>query len=293
MDAENADTAQAVAGNDPAEVFRGKSVVITGASNGIGSGFARHAAALGMRVVLADIAEEPLRALTEELRAGGAQAEAVRTDVSDAEAVAALADRADEVFGGTDMLINNAGIMAMGYSWEIPLDRWEAMLRINTGGVVNGLHAFVPRMLERGSRAWILNLSSVGGFAAAPLMAPYSATKFANLALTESLHLEMRMRGAPIQVSVVTPGSVKSEIFTTARDTDANVAPEVATMNSQLQRLADEHGITPEEHARRVFEQVAQGRFWVVPQPDQLDPMLRPRTEMILSRTDPQLQGGF
>ncbi|GAB3482260.1 SDR family NAD(P)-dependent oxidoreductase [Nocardiopsis coralliicola] len=274
-----------------AELFRGKTAVITGASSGIGAGFARHAAGLGMRLVLADIDADRLRALAGELTAAGAEAEPVATDVSDPGAVEALARAAEARFGAVDLLINNAGIMAMGYSWEIPAERWDAALRINVGGAVNGLRAFVPRMLARGERAWVVNVSSVGGLLPSPLMAPYSATKFAVLALTESLKYEMDIKGAPVQVSVVTPGSVKSDIFRVARSGSGDGAEPTPAeaLNASLQRQADEAGLTAEEHARRVFAMVAEGRYWVVPQPEQLDPALQPRTDMILSRAEPQL----
>ncbi|MFJ4904908.1 SDR family NAD(P)-dependent oxidoreductase [Streptomyces sp. NPDC093249] len=269
------------------EVFHGRTAVITGASSGIGAGLARHAAGLGMRLVLADIAVDRLTALAEELRATGAEVEPVVTDVADPASVTALADRAHERFGVVDLLVNNAGIMSMGWSWEIPAERWDAMLRINIGGYVNGIRAFVPRMLERGEKAWVVNVSSVGGMLPSPLMAPYSVTKFGTLALTESLHHEMLMKGAPIQVSVVTPGSVKSEIFRAARPGES-LPPEVTAFNGHLQALADEHGLTPEEHAERVFEMVAEGKYWAIPQPEQLFPALQPRTDMILRQENPR-----
>ncbi|MDV9190905.1 SDR family NAD(P)-dependent oxidoreductase [Streptomyces sp. SR27] len=274
-----------------AEVFGGRTAVITGASSGIGSGLARHAAGLGMKLVLADIAADRLAVFAEELRAVGAEVEAVVTDVADAASVEALADTAYTRFGTVDLLVNNAGIMSMGWSWEIPAERWDAMLRINIGGYVNGIRAFVPRMLERGEKAWVVNVSSIGGMLPSPLMAPYSVTKFGTLALTESLHYEMLMKGAPIQVSVVTPGSVKSEIFKAARPGET-VPPEIAAFNEQLQTLADEHGLTPEEHAERVFEMVAEGKYWAIPQPEQLFPALQPRTDMILGQENPRLQLG-
>ncbi|MEU3750898.1 MULTISPECIES: SDR family NAD(P)-dependent oxidoreductase [Streptomyces] len=273
------------------DVFGGRTAVITGASSGIGAGLARHAAGLGMKLVLADIAAERLAAFAEELRAAGAEVEAVVTDVAVPASVEALADTAYTRFGTVDMLVNNAGIMAMGYSWEIPAERWDAMLRINIGGYVNGIRAFVPRMLERGEKAWVVNVSSIGGMLPSPLMAPYSVTKFGTLALTESLHHEMLMKGAPIQVSVVTPGSVKSEIFRAARPGEGT-PPEIAAFNDHLQTLADEHGLTPEEHAERVFEMVAEGKYWAVPQPEQLFPALQPRTDMILGQVNPRLQQG-
>ncbi|MEU3689286.1 SDR family NAD(P)-dependent oxidoreductase [Streptomyces narbonensis] len=273
------------------DVFGGRTAVVTGASSGIGAGLARHAAGLGMKLVLADIAAERLAAFAEELRAGGAEVEALVTDVAEPASVEALADHAYTRFGTVDLLVNNAGIMAMGYSWEIPADRWDAMLRVNIGGYVNGIRAFVPRMLERGEKAWVVNVSSIGGMLPSPLMAPYSVTKFGTLALTESLHHEILMKGAPIQVSVVTPGSVKSEIFRAARP-DEGTPPEVAAFNDHLQTLADEHGLTPEEHAERVFEMVAEGKYWAIPQPEQLFPALQPRTDMILGQVNPRLQQG-
>ncbi|MEU5216232.1 SDR family NAD(P)-dependent oxidoreductase [Streptomyces sp. NPDC020807] len=274
-----------------AEVFAGRTAVITGASSGIGAGLAREAARLGMKLVLADIAADRLALFAEELRAGGAEVESVVTDVSVPASVEALADTAYTRFGTVDLLVNNAGIMALGYSWEIPAERWDAMLRVNIGGYVNGIRAFVPRMLERGEKAWVVNVSSVGGLLPSPLMAPYSVTKFGTLALTESLYHEMRMKQAPIQVSVVTPGSVRSEIFSAARP-GTTAPPEVTAFGEHLQNLADEHGLTPEEHAGRVFRMVAEGKYWAIPQPEQLFPALQPRTDMILAQENPRLQPG-
>ncbi|MBT2443853.1 SDR family NAD(P)-dependent oxidoreductase [Streptomyces sp. ISL-36] len=274
-----------------ARVFGGRTAVITGASSGIGAGLARHAAGLGMNLVLADIAAERLAAFADELRATGAVVEAVVTDVADPASVDALADHAHTRFGAVDLLVNNAGIMAMGYSWEIPAERWDAMLRVNIGGYANGIRAFVPRMLERGEKAWVVNVSSIGGLLPSPLMAPYSATKFGALALTESLHHELRMKGAPIQVSVVTPGAVRSEIFRAARPGE-EAPPEVVGFADRLQALSDEHGLTPQEHAERVFTMVAEGKYWVIPQPETLREALPARTEMILDQVDPPLQPG-
>ncbi|MFH8622058.1 SDR family NAD(P)-dependent oxidoreductase [Streptomyces vietnamensis] len=274
-----------------AEVFGGRTAVITGASSGIGAGLARHAAGLGMKLVLADIAAERLAEFAGELSATGAEVTAVVTDVSEPASVEALADTAYTRHGAVDLLVNNAGIMTMGYSWEIPAERWDAMLRVNIGGYVNGIRAFVPRMVERGEKAWVVNVSSIGGMLPSPLMAPYSVTKFGTLALTESLYYEMQMKGAPIQVSVVTPGSVKSEIFRAARPGET-APPEIAAFGDQLQAMADEHGLTPEEHAERVFEMVAEGKYWAIPQPEQLFPALQPRTDMILGQENPRLQLG-
>ncbi|QGZ48612.1 SDR family NAD(P)-dependent oxidoreductase [Streptomyces sp. QHH-9511] len=278
----------ALASSLAARLFGGRTAVVTGASSGIGAGLARHAAGLGMKLVLADIAAERLAAFAEDLRATGAEVDAVVTDVADPAAVEALADHAYTRFGVVDLLVNNAGIMAMGYSWEIPAERWDAMLRVNIGGYANGIRAFVPRMLERGEQAWVVNVSSIGGLLPSPLMAPYSATKFAALALTESLHHELRMKGAPIQVSVVTPGAVRSEIFRAARPGEG-APPEVVGFADRLQTLSDEHGLTPQEHAERVFTMVAEGKYWVIPQPETLREALPARMETILAQADPRI----
>lgn len=270
-----------------AELFADKVAVITGASAGIGSGFAEQAASFGMKLVLADNAEERLETFAEELRGRGAQVEAVRTDVADPASVQALANRAYERFGAVDMLINNAGIMAMGFSWEIPAEKWDAMLRINIGGYVNTLREFVPKMIEQGTQGWILQVSSIGGLFPSPLMAPYSVTKFGTLALTESLHYEMAMLKAPIQVSVVLPDSVKSEIFSAAKG--EGTLPAADAFNDALQHRADTVGITPQEHASRVFAQVAQGRYWATAQPEAIDAGVEPRAQMIRNRVNPVL----
>ncbi|GAA1406031.1 short-chain dehydrogenase [Glutamicibacter uratoxydans] len=271
----------------PSDLFAGKTAVVTGASAGIGEGFARYAAGLGMKLVLADIAADRLESVAAQLRANGAEVEAVVTDVSDPQSVEAMASQAVGRFGQVDMVINNAGIMAMGFSWEVPAERWDSVLRVNIGGYVNVMRAFIPRMLQQKTQGWFLQVSSIGGMFPSPLMAPYSVTKFGTLALTESLYYELQMQEAPIQVSVVLPDSVKSDIFSSAKE--GATLPAAQAFNDALQQRADEMGITAEEHARRVFEQVAEGRYWVTPQPEAIDQGVVPRAEMIRARVNPQL----
>ncbi|MFD2499300.1 SDR family NAD(P)-dependent oxidoreductase [Rhizorhabdus histidinilytica] len=146
--------------------------VITGAASGIGLGLAREAARRGMRLVLADRDADALAAAADALP----DALAVPTDVTDPAAVERLAAAAYDRLGPVDLLFNNAGIMATGFSWEIDPARWDASLKVNIGGVLNGIRAFVPRMLQAARPARIVNTASVGGFNPSPLMAPYSAT---------------------------------------------------------------------------------------------------------------------
>ncbi|MFC6981100.1 SDR family oxidoreductase [Microbulbifer taiwanensis] len=192
-----------------------KVAVVTGAASGIGRGLAEHTAGLGMKLVLADINGEALESVAQSL---DTEVLIVVADVSDVDAVEHLAEEAYARFGRVDLLFNNAGIMAAGFSWEIDPQQFQRALDININGVINGARAFVPRMKEQGERAFIVNTASIGGLLASPLMAPYSVSKFAVVAFSESLHAEMALLQLPIQVSVLCPGPVTSEIFKSPSD---------------------------------------------------------------------------
>lgn len=257
--------------------------VVTGAASGIGAGLARVAKARGMRLVLADVSAAPLQALAREL--GGATA--VITDVADAASVEALAERAYAEFGQVDLVFNNAGVMAMGNSWEIEPQRWRRAIDINLFGVLHGLRSFVPRLLAARRPARIVNTASVGGFLASPLMAPYSASKFAVVALSESLRAEMELLQAPVRVSLLAPGPVRTGIFGDPAGPEASAA--TRGFAAQMVAMTEQHGITPDELARRAFAGIDEDRFWLVPQPEALDEGLRARTDGILARRTPTL----
>lgn len=257
--------------------------VITGAASGIGAGLARVAKARGLRLVLADVSAAPLQALAKEL--GGVTA--VVTDVADAASVEALAERAYAEYGQVDLLFNNAGVMAMGNSWEIEPQRWRRAIDINLFGVLHGIRSFVPRLLAAQRPARIVNTASVGGFLASPLMAPYSASKFAVVALTESLRAELELLKAPVRVSLLAPGPVRTGIF----DDPAGPGASEATRGfaAQMVAMTEQHSITPDELALRAFAGIDDDRFWLIPQPETLDDGLRARTEGILARRTPTL----
>lgn len=258
-----------------------KSAVITGAASGIGLGLAREAARRGMRLVLADRDATALAAAADALP----DALAVPTDVTDQAAVETLAETAYRRLGQVDLLFNNAGIMATGFSWEIEPARWDASLKVNVGGVLNGIRAFVPRMLQAARPARIVNTASVGGFNPSPLMAPYSATKFAVVALTESLKGELDMLGAPIAVSLLAPGPVRSAIFDDPFG--GNIHPATEQFVEALRGMIGQYGMDPEPFAAAVFDAIARGDYWIVPQPEALDPMLDRRHAMIAKREQP------
>lgn len=253
--------------------------VITGAASGIGAGLAREAARRGMKVVLADRDATRLAEVAADI--GGA-AVAVPTDVTDPASVEALAAAAYGRHGQVDLLFNNAGVLSTGLSWEIPAARWQQSLDVNIGGIVNGLRAFVPRLIAADRPARIINTASVGGFLPAPLMAPYSATKFAVVALTESLAGELAMLKSQVQVSLLAPGPVKSEIFREA-PTEASKG-----FHDVMTGMLDANGLTPDAFAPLVFDAIDRDDYYIIPQPEALDDGFAARNAAITAREAPR-----
>ncbi|WP_433347347.1 SDR family NAD(P)-dependent oxidoreductase [Microtetraspora malaysiensis] len=245
------------------ERFGSGTAVVTGGGSGIGEGLVRHLAALGMTVVTADIDADSARAVADDLSAQGLSAVPYQVDVTDAEAVEAMAAQLFRAYGTIDLLVNNAGVENAGLIWEVDPERWERLMAINVGGVFHGLRSFVPRMIEAGSPSVIVNMSSVGGVSSAALQAPYIVSKHAVLALTECLHQEVALVGAPIQVSVVLPHAVRSRIFSSARR-DAPTGNAMANqMFDVLQQANDTIALDPRDAAEHMIEAVARGDFWV------------------------------
>ncbi|MFU2329020.1 SDR family NAD(P)-dependent oxidoreductase [Pseudomonas sp. NFX98] len=263
---------------------QGPVAVITGAASGIGRGLAEHAATLGMRLVLADRDAAGLQSLCDELNVGGAQAIACVTDVGDVQQVERLRDCALEQFGGVDLLFNNAGVMQTGFSWEITDAQWQRMLDVNLNGVINGIRSFVPLLLRQGRAAHVINTASLAGLVSSPLMAPYNVTKQAVVALSETLHYELAMLGAPVSVSVLCPGPVASEIMASNQVVDS-----AGSDFSQLLDSTIRQGMTPAELAAQVFAAIADKRFWILPHKG-FKPALERRVQSILEERNPQFQ---
>ena len=252
--------------------------VITGAASGIGAGLARAACARGMAVVLADWNAEALEEMAGTLTGDVAFR---KTDVRNEADLTALADLAYDRFGQVDLLFNNAGVLSSGRAWEIDAETWKRSFDVNVLGVVNGLRAFVPRLIEAARPARIVNTASVGGFFAGPLMSPYSASKAAVVSLTEALVQELAKTADFIEVSLLAPGPVKTGILgEEAREESSRLVEKMREMSQQL-------GADPDEYARLIFEAIDRKEFWIVPQPQSLDPRLVERTEMILKRRTP------
>jgi len=271
--------------------WKDKVAVVTGAASGIGAGLALECASRGMHVVAADVDREGLEALAPRAAAAPGSLQLEPTDVTDAEAVDALAARTFDLRGRVHLLFNNAGVLVSGKSWERSLRDWRWSLDVNVMGVVHGLRSFVPRMLSQGEPGRVVNTASIGGLVGGgPFMGPYQLTQHAIVALSETLYAELALEEAPVEASVLCPADVVTGILQSdrLRPESERSALGSGVEHSFVEMLAGNvaRGISPEELASRAFEGIEAGRFWLLPQPA-FKPMLELRVRAILDETNP------
>jgi NAD(P)-dependent dehydrogenase (short-subunit alcohol dehydrogenase family) len=250
------------------EELRGRVAVVTGAASGIGLALGRRFAAEGMRVVLADIESEALEGARRELCNSGAEAIAVQTDVSQPDALSALAQATLDAFGKVHVLCNNAGVFAAGASWQVPLSDYEWVFGVNLWGVIHGIQAFVPIMLEQDEPAHIVNTASMASVTRAPMVSAYYMSKHAVFSLSETLYLELE--NAPIGVSVLCPEVISTRIG----DSDRNRPPHLKRgedadlTTSQLVEsvlsTATDQGLDPSAMAERVVKAIHDNQLYIL-----------------------------
>ncbi len=233
--------------------------VVTGAGSGCGRAVSLELAARGARVLVTDLdpalAEETAGLVTRR----GAEAHALKVDVTRPEEVEAAAKRADELWGGTDVLVNNAGIAVVGAFDQIPLTAWKQQLDINLNGVIYGCHYFVPRLRANRDGGYILNVASSAGIATAPTMAPYNVTKAGVIALSETLYTELAP--ARIRVTALCPTFFRTNIHARAQAFGANTG-------DKTNRLVTEAKWSAEEIAVHAIDGLLANRLYVIPQLD-------------------------
>jgi NAD(P)-dependent dehydrogenase (short-subunit alcohol dehydrogenase family) len=251
----------------------GKVAVVTGAASGIGNALARACAAEGMAVVLADVEKVALDDAAHAIAASGAKTLAVRTDVSKATDVAALAAEALKAFGGVHVVCNNAGVSVAGLSWMQTIADWEWVLGVNLWGVIHGVRTFTPILLGQGTEGHIVNTASMAGLISGPGMGIYNVSKHGVVTLSETLYHELRMLGAPVGVSVLCPGWVNTRIIDSQRNRPAELSETIEAMPGRTEmeqavRNLLAAGLSPDEVARRVLEAIRADRFWILPHAD-------------------------
>jgi len=273
----------------------GKVAVVTGSASGIGRAVATRFAQAGMRVVLADIEEGALTKTAASMTEAGHTVLPVVTDVSSFDSVEALAKQAVAHFGAVHLVHNNAGVGVGGFIWQASEEDWKWVLGVNLWGVINGVRAFVPVMIDQGEPAHVVNTASMAGLISVPFLGPYNVSKHGVVTLSETLQRELQIVGAPIRVSVLCPGVVQTNIFESQRNRPENLRGEGSQGFEALMQNGADPGalgafgqvIAPEAVADDVHDAVVNDRFYILTHPEQSEPLVRTRMDDILSRQAP------
>lgn len=252
--------------------LKGKVAVVTGGASGIGRAMAERFAAEGMKVVLADIEEGALTRAESEMRAKGATVASKRTDVSRGEDVEALAGFTIDTFGAVHVVCNNAGVGVGGVTWQQTVKDWQWVLGVNLWGVIHGIRAFVPIMLQQGDECHVVNTASGAGLHTRPWLAMYCASKHAVVALSESLYHELSLTGSKIKVSVLCPAVVNTRIGESERNRPDALrdAGGTGVPGQQMQAMEQAFrallatGLPPEQVAGAVVDAIRDERFYII-----------------------------
>ncbi|HEY3141589.1 MAG TPA: SDR family NAD(P)-dependent oxidoreductase [Acidimicrobiales bacterium] len=280
--------------------LEGRVAVVTGGAGGIGRAMGERFGAEGMRVVLADVEEPVLDATVDELKAQGLDVHGVVTDVSTYTSVERLRDAVLDRHGAVHVLCNNAGVGAgaSGRLWEHELNDWRWALGVNVWGVIHGIKAFVPAMVQSREPGHVVNTSSGNGgispLAGTPI---YALTKASVVTLTECLYAQLQAdTGGRVGASVLFPGPhmLRTGLFSSWRNRPDHLASATGrkgSIEAFEQRLADA-GVTPtytpvEEVADAVVDAIRTDRFWILSKEGRSDDQIQARADSMLARTNP------
>ena len=251
--------------------LRQRVAVITGAASGIGLELARRAAALGMRLVLADIDLERLRAVAAELGLADDRLLLMQVDVSLEEDIAALAEAARARFGAVHLLCNNAGVALTRLVSEMTRGDWEWVLGVNLWSVIHGIHHFLPGMSSQAEGGHIVNTASAAGLLSTPASAAYNVAKHGVVTLSETLYHELQATAPQVGISLLCPAWVKTGINQAVRNRQprfgvaAPAGEYSAAFEARIAQALDAGRLSAADIAAAVFSAVAEKRFYVIP----------------------------
>jgi NADP-dependent 3-hydroxy acid dehydrogenase YdfG len=256
----------------------GRVAVITGAASGIGLALARIAADKGMKVALADINPKTLEEALAIVKGAGGEGIIVRTDVTQRADLEELRRQTVQQLGTPWLVANNAGITKLALTWKHTEADWKRMFDINVGGVINGLLAFLPGLMQQDDGS-IVNTASVAGLLTVPGSAAYVASKHAVVGLSETLYWDLEAAGSNVGISVLCPGLVKTNIFKSLEGggSSSHTSPEMTSA----------HALEPMDVATQVFNANAKRQFWILTHAAQMAPFLKMRLEQALSQANP------
>ncbi|MBI5628459.1 MAG: SDR family NAD(P)-dependent oxidoreductase [Candidatus Rokubacteria bacterium] len=251
--------------------FAGRVAVVTGGASGIGRALALAFAREACRIVLADVDEPGMAQVVETIKAGGGEACAVRTDVSDLGQVQALAEHAWASLGAVHVLCNNAGVAVSGGLETASYRDWQWVMGVNLWGVIHGLLAFLPRMIAQRQGGHIVNTASMAGLVATKGLGVYNTTKYAVVGLSETLQKDLRPYG--IGVSVLCPMGVTTNIRQSARNRPAHLENPQSPPGSEVELIG--RYLSPEHVAERVLRAVLANRLYVITHEEGREPLRR------------------
>ena len=263
----------------------GKTAFVTGGASGMGLAMVRSFAGAGMKVAVADIEAEPLKAVVEEFEETNASVIGLQVDVSDLESVTEGAAKTKETFGNVHVLVNNAGVVTAGPFAEAEPNDWRWTMNVNLDGVYNGLNAFLSDMIAHNEGGHVVNTASLAGHLAVPRLGIYGASKFAVVGLSETLRAELLEHG--IGVSVLCPGVVNTNIFTAGRNRPSSL-PGTQEINIERPDTSDEpvadeimrNILEPSVVGDMVLHAIQDDQFYIFTHPD-FAPMVQARTSEI------------
>lgn len=245
--------------------YAGRVAIVTGGASGIGRAMGLELYGRGARVVLADIDVGPIAAVTHLIESqphpGAGSIETRALDVRDKDAVKLLVDDVAATYGRLDFMFNNAGISVGGPTHEIPASHWDRIIDVNIRGVVNGVVAAYPRMIDQG-HGHIVNTASGAGLAPMPLTVPYTMTKHAVVGLSTALRPEAARYG--VRVSVVCPGAVDTPILDSTVPTDLPPMPEGTPTGREFMKQLGIRPMPVSRFAPRALRGIARNQAVVV-----------------------------
>ncbi|HEY0190836.1 MAG TPA: SDR family oxidoreductase [Kofleriaceae bacterium] len=278
------------------KTFSGRTAVITGAASGFGLEVSRLAAHKGMNLVMADVQADVLDRAVAELTGLGARVVAVRADVAKAADVDAMARATVDAFGAPHFVFNNAGVGGGGLIWETSVKDWEWVLGVNVMGVVHGVRAFTPMMLDAARRdpdyeGHIVNTSSMAGLLSAPNMGVYNVSKHAVVTLSETLYQDLKLVTDQVTASVLCPYFVPTGIAASDRNRPSENADTPATRSQLVARAMGEKAVssgkvTAAGVAQLVFDALAERRFYIYSHPQALG-IVKARLDEVTTGANP------